>query len=171
MDRFISLQCLFLAILSFLLCPQYTPHLCPVFFGPYLVANFYRLPKEKVLIHALIIGLFCDIASSYLFGIHAFLYVITSALLHKMHTIFLKDRWLSIPMIHSMFALVFSCFSYPTLAFFNYKILWNFSSLLLDVKYAFTIDFLYSGIIYLLPCTITQGILKMRGFLRSRSCY
>ncbi|WP_117274762.1 rod shape-determining protein MreD [Chlamydia poikilotherma] len=171
MDRLVSFQCLSLSVLSFFICPQYYPDLCPIFFAPYLVANFYRLPKEEILIHALILGLFCDIGSSYLFGIHTFLYITTSALLHKMHKIFLNDRWLSIPLINSIFVLVFSYFSYPTLAFFNHKINWSLHSLLLDAKHAFTIDFIYSGIIYLLPCIITQGIRNMRGFLRSRSCY
>ncbi|WP_041468090.1 rod shape-determining protein MreD [Chlamydia felis] len=171
MNQSVSFQCLCLSILSFFICSQYSPDLRPIFFSPYLVASFYRLSKERVLVHALVIGLFCDIGSSYLFGIHTFLYVITAALLYRMHTIFLKDKWLSIPLINSVFALLFSYFSYPTLAFFNHKINCSLYSLLLDAKHAFTIDFIYSGIIYLLPCILTQGIQETRGYLRSRSCY
>ncbi|WP_348664162.1 rod shape-determining protein MreD [Chlamydia vaughanii] len=171
MDRLISFQCLCLSVLSFFICPQLYPDLRPIFFSPYLVANFYRLPKEEVLIHALLIGIFCDLGSSYLFGIHTFLYVATSAILHGMQKIFLKDKWLSVPIINIVFSLIFSYLSYPTLAFFNHTITWSTSSLLLDAKHTFMVGFTYSVIIYLLPCTITQGIRKMRVFLRSRSCY
>ncbi|ANG66472.1 rod shape-determining protein MreD [Chlamydia gallinacea] len=171
MNMFLPLQCLYLSMAHFFLLPQICPDLKPVFFAPYLVANFYRLSKEKVLLRALLLGIFCDTASSCLFGIQTFLYVITSALLYKTHRIFLKDKWLSLPIITIFFSIIFVYLSYPTLAFFNYTMTWSLSSLVSDTKYAVIVGFIYSIITYVLPWMITRSALKILALLRKLLCY
>lgn len=170
MNKPLSLQCLYLSLLNVFLFPQIYPDIKPIFFASYLVCCFYRLSKEKVLVRALILGIFCDITSSYLFGVHAFLYVITSALLYKIHKIFLKDKWLSLPIITVIFSLMFTYLSYPTLAFFNYTMTWSLSSLAIDAKHTIVIGFIYSVITYVLPCMITRSVLKIINLLRNLLC-
>ncbi|AHK63126.1 rod shape-determining protein MreD [Chlamydia avium] len=171
MDKFLSLQCLYLSIFNFFLFPQLYPDFKPIFFAPYLVASFYKLSKEKVLVHALILGIFCDTASSYIFGVHAFLYVITSAILYKTHKIFLKEKWLSLPIITSIYSVIFVYLSYPTLAFFNYTMTWSLASLVSDAKHTVVVGFIYSIITYILPSMITRSILKITTLLKKLLCY
>lgn len=171
MERMLSLQCLCLSFLSFCTLPHLSPEWRPIFFAPYLVANFYQNSRERVAIQALYLGIFCDIGSSYPLGTHAFLYTLTSFLLYRTHTIFLKDKWLSIPIIVIFFSWVFVFLSYPTLAFFNYPIHMNMRTCLSDIKQSVLMNFIHSVLIYLLPCIITRGILRIRNLFRSRSCY
>ncbi|EPP36820.1 hypothetical protein BOKEGFJH_00247 [Chlamydia avium] len=171
MDKFLSLQCLYLSIFNFFLFPQLYPDFKPIFFAPYLVASFYKLSKEKVLVHALILGIFCDTASSYIFGVHAFLYVITSAILYKTHKIFLKEKWLSLPIITSIYSVIFVYLSYPTLAFFNYTMTWSLASLVSEAKHTVVVGFIYSIITYILPSMITRSILKITTLLKKLLCY
>ncbi|WP_201457147.1 rod shape-determining protein MreD [Chlamydia sp. 17-3921] len=161
---------LLLCYLSFLFLPQHFPKFLPLFFAPYLVRKFWELPKERVLLRAFLIGIFCDISSSYLFGIHTLLYVGASIFSYRLQKIFLKDRLFSLSLTNTLFSLIFSSLAYPLLAFFNHRFSWSLSTTLLDIKNAILIDFPYGMLIYLLPCTISLGICKIKVF-RGLLCY
>ncbi len=136
------------SVLGFCLLPHYAPEFRPIFFSPYLASLFYLRTRERVLAHALLVGLFCDAGSSCLFGIHAFLYTTTSMLLYPLHKVFLKDKWISLPLISLCFAWIFAFLSYPLLAIFHQGAFYNLSSLILDAKHALVVDFPYSATIY-----------------------
>lgn len=155
------LQFLF-CFLSFLVVPHCTPELRPIFFAPYLVAHFYRAGRKTILVHAFLVGILSDIGSSYLFGIHALLYVIVSAGLYRTRKIFLKDKWSSLPLINVFFSLAFIYLSYPVLAIFNHRVTCNGANLVLDMKHALLIDFTYSFLIYLFSYTCSHVILRGR---------
>ncbi|ANH79079.1 hypothetical protein [Candidatus Chlamydia sanziniae] len=161
----------FLCFFSYLLLPQYFPNFHPLYFAPYLGLAFYQLPKQRVLTHALLIGFFCDLSSSYLFGIHTTLYVTTSALTYRTQRILLKDNIFSLPIINVIFSLLFVLLSYPVLTFFNPQLQWSLSLFALNVKYITISTLAYSTAIYLLPCIITRGMSKLIAFLRILICY
>ncbi|AGW37930.1 hypothetical protein CPE1_0434 [Chlamydia pecorum PV3056/3] len=165
-----ALLILLLCFLSFLFLPQYLPEFLPLFFTPYIVRLFWGISKKQVLIWAFFVGLFCDISSSYIFGIHTLLYVSSAACTYGLKRFFLKDKFFSLPLVSAIFSFVFSSLAYPSLAIFTHRYCWDASLILLDIRHAILIDFPYSTLIYLLPFLISLGSCKIKK-LRGLSCY
>ncbi|EPP35639.1 rod shape-determining MreD family protein [Chlamydia ibidis] len=121
--------------------------------------------------YAFFLGLFSDISSSHLFGMHAFLYVITSLILYRTQKIFLKDKWLSLLIINVLFSLTFYCISYPTLLFFNYTMNWTCSSFASIIRRLIFVNSMYSLVIYVLPHSIWIITSKFLTKLRLQKSY
>ncbi|WP_162533478.1 rod shape-determining protein MreD [Chlamydia suis] len=137
-------------MLSFLLFPRYFPEWRPVYFAPLVVTTFYSHPKERVLLWAMLSGLLCDMGSTCFMGIQAFLYVSTSLILYKTQKFFIKERWISLPLISALFALTFYFLSYPVLAFFNRPLCLYGMTFLADLQHVILVDLPYGTFLSLL---------------------
>ncbi|WP_123671086.1 hypothetical protein [Chlamydia trachomatis] len=137
-------------MVSFLLFPRYFPEWRPVYFAPLIVTTFYSQPKERVLLWAMLSGLLCDIGSTCFMGIQAFLYVSTSLILYKTQRFFIKERWISFPLISALFSLTFYFLSYPVLAFFNRPLCLYNTALLADLQHVLMVDLPYGALLSLL---------------------
>jgi rod shape-determining protein MreD. len=135
---------------SFLLFPRYFPEWRPVYFAPLVVTTFYSHPKERVLLWAMLSGLLCDMGSTCFMGIQAFLYVSTALILYKTQKFFIKERWISLPLISALFALTFYLLSYPVLAFFNHPLCLCGTALLADLQHVILVDLPYGAFLSLL---------------------
>ncbi|MBQ8498399.1 MAG: rod shape-determining protein MreD [Chlamydia sp.] len=138
------------SLISFLFFSRYFPKWRPVYFSPLVVTTFYSHPKERVLLWALLSGLLCDMGSTCFMGIQAFLYVSTSLVLYKTQKFFIKERWLSLPLINACFALTFYGLSYPVLAFFNRPLCLYGGALLADLQHVILVDLPYGALLGLL---------------------
>ncbi|WP_213357773.1 rod shape-determining protein MreD [Chlamydiifrater phoenicopteri] len=161
--------CFLLSLTVFLALPsiqttqiQPTKLLC---FAPYLAASIYKHKMPQVLLKAMFVGLLYDLFSSTTFGAYSLLHVLSALIIYRLKSVFLEEKLLSVPLITAIFSSVFYLLSYPIFTLFHFH-LFSQKRLFLDIKNAFTIDFLYAIIIYVIPCLISEGRRRMLSLIR-----
>ena len=106
-------------ILASLLMPAFFFKISFIYFAPFIVLLFlYDISFEKCLWLASIIGLFFDIKSSTLFGIHTLVYLFATIFAFYLKKFFNK-RIFNICLYSSIYSIIFLIFNYLFLLIFN----------------------------------------------------
>ncbi|WP_213318416.1 rod shape-determining protein MreD [Chlamydiifrater volucris] len=159
----------FLSLAIFLILPSLhvfkTQHIKLLCFAPYLAASAYSHSKPQVLLKSMFIGFLYDCFSSAAFGIYALLYVLSCSMTYNLKNVFLEEKLFSVPLITTIFSLVFSLLSYPVFSLFHFHV-FSQKQLVFDVKNALTVDFCYAIIIYVIPCLISKGSRRILSLIR-----
>jgi hypothetical protein len=152
MNFWLSIYSFLMAFVPTLVGPIFFPALKLNFFAPYLVILLYKKPFIKTLWYTLAIGFVIDLlASSTPFGFWTFNYLLSIFLLSYLKPFFFEDKFLTHPMLSTLFSISSTLFYLFTTHLFFHKIQFELKWVLTDLFIYPLLDGLFCLILFKIP--------------------
>lgn len=125
----------FIAFLACLLIPPVWPTVKIYFFVPFLMISYYQFTFVSCLWISIACGIIVDCLSVHaFFGLNAFVYCITTFILHSQRTHFFADRLSTLPLMTALFSMTAT-------------LLFMFSAIILEGKHLLSWHLIYTDLI------------------------
>lgn len=133
------------ALLASLLIPPVWPSAKIYFFVPFLIITFYQLTFVNCLWVSIACGTIVDSLSVHsFFGLNAFIYCLTTFVLHSQRTHFFADRVSTLPLMTTLFSITAT-------------LLFMLSAIILEGKQLLSWHLIYSDLILMPGCDALYG--------------
>jgi hypothetical protein len=168
--RCLKIPFFFLALLASLLLPPVWPTLKIYFFVPFLIISYYQCTFISCLWLSIACGTLVDILSVHtFFGLNAFVYCITTLILHSQRTHFFADRLSTLPLMTGLFSLVATLLFIFSAVILEDKQLLSWHLIYTDLILMPGCDMIYGGVCFVLPLQITAEFKRIKRRYRHSS--
>jgi rod shape-determining protein MreD len=152
---------LFLAVFAQLLQGLFVPRLPLIPFAPFLALIALQTDLKKTLLLSFLAGVFIDLFSDDPIGLHALNYILTSAFLYRIRTLFSHERPFHLSFFSSIVSLVSTTFQLLLLFLFDRRVPFNGKWIFADLVGAPILDGVYAFVWFAAPLAIGTKLHKM----------
>ena len=154
-----NLKFLFIAaLLLTFFSPVYFPQVKLLWFAPFLITLYYQKPIAACMWASLGCGVILDLTTSTdHFGLHAFNYVIVSAILYSQKRHFFGDSLSTLPIMTYLFSVISTIVHFVLLNLFEDRNIFSAGWLMRDLVVMPLVDALYAFLLFVIPWRLFGG--------------
>lgn len=152
-----------LSVLAFILFPAFWPTVKLYYFVPFIIIAYYQLSYTGCLWASIGCGTIVDSLSVHaFFGLHAFVYCLTTFFLYPLRTQFFADRPSTLPLMTAIFSLLATLIFMLSAIILEGKQLFSWHLLFTDLLLMPACDGLYAFIYFVLPFLLIKELKRQR---------
>lgn len=170
LTRCLKIPFFLIALLSSVLVPPVWPEAKIYFFVPFLIITYYQLTFVNCLWVSIACGTIVDCLSVHsFFGLNAFVYCLSTSILHSQRTHFFADRLSTLPLMTALFSIIATLFFMLSAIFLEDKQLLSWHLIYTDLIIMPGSDALYGWICFVLPLQLITEFKRQKQSYRRRS--
>ncbi len=150
-----------LALTALLFQGLYLPHISILAFAPFLALISLSLPLSTTLWLSFLSGVLIDLFSEDPMGLHALNYVLTTALLYRLRSLFSAERPFHLSLFTALISLFSTLFQLILLFLFDRRVPFNGKWIFADLFAMPLVDALYAFVWFAVPLAVGGKITKM----------